>query len=134
MNQFLGCTIISVENFCVIFARDYRTFFSNSCWLHHVAELIIRVNPLKKVCFFSIFWCARGISVFTMKIFLVKILFVSLWMILLHYFFVKFFIFYVRSPAVIAVIGYIKIISFLNAGEIRTELANLGRITGLWKT
>ena len=52
-------------------------------------------------------------------------------MILLHYFFVKFFVFYVRSPAVIAVIGYIKIISFLNAGEIRTELANLGRITGL---
>ena len=28
---------------------------------------------------------------------------------------------------------FITIISFLNAGQIRTELANLERVSGLWK-
>ena len=68
MNQFLGCTVIFVENFRVIFTRDYRTFLSKSCWLH-VAELILRVNPQKKVRFFNSFSMReRDIFVYNEKI------------------------------------------------------------------
>ena len=68
-------------NFCWEFSCYFYTrlsdFLSNTCWLH-VVVLILRVNLQKKVCFFfKIFRCTRGIYFFTMKRFLVKILFVS---------------------------------------------------------
>ena len=87
-------------NFCWEFSCYFYTrlsdFLSNTCWLH-VVVLILRVNLQKKVCFFFYFSMhERDIFFYNEKISCKNpfcISFVSVWMILLHHFFVKFSIF-----------------------------------------